>query len=235
MNERSEPRMERIKRMKTRPNAIIYPRDSCLSFHSWFKPFRPAQREPLPAMNDDDTNLHPWIEPELEARLTALVLGEASDFERDELERLVADRPELGLYRKRLEAMHRMLREVAKGENAEEQGEWKLSPERRTAVLARLRGEAKAEEKVVVMPRSKRRVPWGMMIRIAACAAVIALFLGLMFPATTGALRKAERPNDGGSAFAYIDSGETSASGIGIFARSHGTPAPRNWRLPVAP
>jgi Mg-chelatase subunit ChlD len=161
---------------------------------------------------NDDTNLHPWIEPELEARLTALVLGEASDFERDELERLVTDRPELGLYQKRLEAMHRMLREVAKGENAEEQGEWKLSPERRTAVLARLRGEEKAEEKVVVMPRSKRRVPWGMMIRIAACAAVIALFLGLMFPATTGALRKAERPNDGGSAFAYIDSGETSAS-----------------------
>lgn len=161
---------------------------------------------------NDDTNLHPWIEPELEARLTALVLGEASDFERDELERLVADRPELGLYQKRLEAMHRMLREVAKGEGAEEQGEWKLSPERRTAVLARLRGEAKAEEKVVVMPRSKRRVPWGMMIRIAACVAVIALFLGLMFPATTGALRRAERPNDGGTAFAYFDSGETSAS-----------------------
>jgi Mg-chelatase subunit ChlD len=161
---------------------------------------------------DGNEGLHPWIEPELEARLTALVLGEASDFERDELERLVADRPELGLYRKRLEAMHRMLREVATGESTEEQGEWKLGAERRTAVLARLRGEANAEEKVVVMPRSKRRLPWGMVIRIAACVAVIALLLGLMFPATTGALRRAERPNDGGNAFAYFDSGETSAS-----------------------
>lgn len=160
---------------------------------------------------DGNEGLHPWIEPELEARLTALVLGEASDFERDELERLVAERPELGLYRKRLEAMHRMLREVATGESAEEQGEWKLGAERRTAVLARLRGEGTAEEKVVVMPRSKRRLPWGMMIRIAACVAVIALFLGLMFPATTGALRKAERPNEGGNAFAYFDSSDTSS------------------------
>lgn len=157
---------------------------------------------------DDDTNLHPWIEPELEARLTALVLGEASDFERDELERLVAERPELGLYRKRLEAMHRMLREVAEGESAEEQGEWKLGAERRAAVLARLSGEAKAkEEKVVVMSRPKRRLPWGMAIRIAACVAVIALLLGLMFPATTGALRKAERPGDREMEFASSESG----------------------------
>lgn len=130
---------------------------------------------------NDETNLHPWIEPELEARLTALVLGEASDFERDELERLVADRPELGLYQKRLEAMHRMLREVSTGESAEEQGEWKLGAERRAAVLARLSGEAKAEEQVVAMSRPKRRLPWVMIFRVAACVMVAALALGLMY------------------------------------------------------
>lgn len=162
-------------------------------------------------MNDDTNSLHPWIEPGLEARLTALVLGEASDFERDELERLVADRPELGLYRKRLEAMHRMLREVAKGESAEEQGEWKLSPERRTALLARLRGEGKAEEKVVVMSRPKRRVPWGLIGRIAACFAVIGLVLSLILRSLTTVLGDAERRNRGGNTFAYFDSGESSA------------------------
>ena len=74
-------------------------------------------------MKTEDGNdaLHPWIEPELEARLTALVLGEASDFEREELERLVTERPELALHQKRLEAMHHLLREVATGESAEEQ------------------------------------------------------------------------------------------------------------------
>ena len=100
---------------------------------------------------DGNEGLHPWIEPELEARLTALVLGEASDFERDELERLIAERPELGLYRKRLEVMHQMLHEVASGESGEDQGDWKLAPERRGAVLARLEGETAREEKVVVM------------------------------------------------------------------------------------
>ena len=48
-------------------------------------------------MKTEDGNdaLHPWIEPELEARLTALVHGEASDFERAELEELMSSRPEL--------------------------------------------------------------------------------------------------------------------------------------------
>lgn len=139
---------------------------------------------------DGSEGLHPWIEPELEARLTALVLGEASDFERDELERLVAERPELGLYCKRLEAMHRMLREVAKGESAEEQGEWKLGADRRERLLAQLSGSIPAPE-----PKSvavTKRSPWSISSRFLAVAATIVfvgLMLGLMFPASTGALR----------------------------------------------
>jgi Mg-chelatase subunit ChlD len=141
-------------------------------------------------MNDDTNSLHPWIEPELEARLTALVLGEASDFERDELERLVAERPELALYRKRLEAMHRMLREVSTGESAEEQGEWKLGAERRERLLAQLSGSIRVPE-----PKSvavTKRSPWSISSRflaVAATIAIIGLMLGLMFPASTGALR----------------------------------------------
>ena len=38
---------------------------------------------------------NPWTDPELEARIVALVLGEASDFEREELNRLIEERPEL--------------------------------------------------------------------------------------------------------------------------------------------
>ncbi len=86
-------------------------------------------------MNDEP--LHTWIEPELEARITALVLGEASDFEREELERLINERPELGAYRKRLETIHELLRSNAEGET-EPEGEWKLSDERRATVLATL-------------------------------------------------------------------------------------------------
>lgn len=99
----------------------------------------PAQEAPL----------RPWIEPELEARLTALVLGEASDFEREELEREISARPELGAYRNRLEAMHSLLSEVGKGEATENDEEWKLSGERRATLLESIGGpdseEAPAE------------------------------------------------------------------------------------------
>jgi Mg-chelatase subunit ChlD len=155
---------------------------------------------------NDPTKLHPWIEPELEARLAALVLGEASDFEREELERLVAERPELALYRERLEAMHRMLREVAQGESAEEQGGWRLAPERREAVLARLGGtvpSSKGERR-----RSERKGPWSISPRFLAVAASIlflGLLLGLMFPASTGSLRKVR--SAGNAAGLFVDSG----------------------------
>jgi hypothetical protein len=91
--------------------------------------------------------LHPWIEPELEARITALVLGEASDFEREELERLIEEKAELAMFRKRMEAVHGLLREVAAGEMGADDDDWKLSDERRQAVLAVIDGERR--EKVV--------------------------------------------------------------------------------------
>ena len=47
-------------------------------------------------MNDD---LQSYIEPELEARIVALVLGEASAFEAEEMERLMEEMPELRSYR----------------------------------------------------------------------------------------------------------------------------------------
>ncbi len=154
-------------------------------------------------MNDDTTSLHPWIEPELEARLAALVLGEASDFEREELERLAAERPELALHRKRLETLHRMLREVATGESAGTQEEWKLAPERREAVLAGLGGEATAEKTLIVKSRPNRRFPWGLTIRVAACVAVMALVLGLTLSALPGIQSKAQRPGGSEARFAY--------------------------------
>ena len=36
-------------------------------------------------------DIHAWIEPEIEARLVAMILGEASEFESEELERLMEE------------------------------------------------------------------------------------------------------------------------------------------------
>ena len=82
----------------------------------------------------------PNIDPELEARLVALVLGEASDFEREELERLCAEQAELAAFREQVRETHGLLSEIGAGEFASSE-EWKLSPERRKHVLATFSGQ----------------------------------------------------------------------------------------------
>ena len=85
---------------------------------------------------------HPAIDPELEARIVALVLGEASDFEREQLNRLVEQRPELAAFKERMQSLHGLLGVVASHDSVAEDDDWKLSNEKRTAVLAVISGEA---------------------------------------------------------------------------------------------
>lgn len=91
-------------------------------------------------MNEELHNIP--IEPELEARIVALVLGEASDFETDELNRLMSERPELAAFKLQMKQIHGSLREVSCGEVDSPEAEWKLSAERRSVVMAVIRGES---------------------------------------------------------------------------------------------
>jgi hypothetical protein len=72
------------------------------------------------------------IDPELEARVVAWVLGEASPFEAAELSRQITEHPELALFKRRIEAVHGLVGEAARPVPAE----LKLSPERRAKLLA---------------------------------------------------------------------------------------------------
>ena len=98
-------------------------------------------------MNED---LQSYIEPELEARIAALVLGEASAFETGELERLMSERLELKSYRIGLEKIHGLLEEAHEEQN---DSEWKLSEESRGKILVKI-NESKREE--IVEKRRKR-------------------------------------------------------------------------------
>ena len=62
-------------------------------------------------MNEETHNS--TIEPELEARIVALVLGEASDFETEELHRLIALRPELAAFQKEMQQVHELMTSAA--------------------------------------------------------------------------------------------------------------------------
>ncbi|MBL8816554.1 MAG: von Willebrand factor type A domain-containing protein [Planctomyces sp.] len=84
----------------------------------------------------------PSIESELEARIVALVLGEASDFEREELTRLMESRPELEAFKLQIELMHGLLRDVGAGESTVPEDDWKLPADRRNSVLGVIRGDS---------------------------------------------------------------------------------------------
>ena len=85
---------------------------------------------------------HPKIDPELEARIVALVMGEASDFESEQLNRLFELRPELAAFKLQMQHLHGLLQEAGTGEFSAPAEDWKLPADRRNAVLAAIRGEA---------------------------------------------------------------------------------------------
>ena len=94
--------------------------------------------------------LQSYIEPELEARICALVLGEASAFEAGELERLMSERPELKRCQIGLEKTHELLGEA---HEVQDNLEWKLSDECRGKILVKI-NEKNREE--MVEKRRKR-------------------------------------------------------------------------------
>lgn len=108
-------------------------------------------------MNEELHNIP--IEPELEARIVALVLGEASDFEAEELNRLVARRPELAAFKLQMEQIHGSLKHVSSGELESPEAEWRLPAERRSAVMAAIRGEAAQRADATPAPRHVPHVP----------------------------------------------------------------------------
>ncbi|MDQ8192219.1 YfbK domain-containing protein [Roseibacillus persicicus] len=114
-----------------------------------------------------------------EARIVAVVLGEASDFEREEVDRLCEENPELQVFRRRMEAVHGLIGEARSAKPGSDADQWKLSGERRNLILSKL-----TEEQATIVLPGKKRVrflglnPW----QHAALIAVACLLLGLLVP-----------------------------------------------------
>jgi hypothetical protein len=115
-------------------------------------------------MNDNPSpfGIHP--DDQLEARITAWVLGEASPFEIAELESLVAKSPELQLFLARTLAIHSLLQEAETTANAPSE-DWKLPPGKRFKI-ARAFGEnpeipVLVPEKDSRIRRASFRAAWG--------------------------------------------------------------------------
>ena len=130
-------------------------------------------------MNHDDKkpDMQAWIEPELEARVVAWVSGEASAFEAAELERLTAEKPELAIFKRRLEAVRGLVAEALRPDPQP----MLLSPERRAKLLKAIGAPEKgaatgAATAAVVQPlvdarrRNRKYRRW--IYAIAACLTV---------------------------------------------------------------
>ncbi|MCA9125630.1 MAG: von Willebrand factor type A domain-containing protein [Planctomycetales bacterium] len=93
---------------------------------------------------------------ELEARIVASVLGEASDFESAELERLLEQRPELARLKQQIASVHSVLGEIGTLERETAEDDWKLPEEKRQALLAILDSSDSPPTTQVVRPRAGR-------------------------------------------------------------------------------
>jgi len=142
------------------------------------------------------------FDDELAMRLSALAMGEASDFERAQLESLMSERPELLAafgQRKRLQAslVEMDLSESDQSLHGLNDADWKLSDVRRNRLLAIMQGEMPnpAQQQVTARPLAtrqshgrRRRLAWWSLG--LATAASLLLCFGLpqwqTFPLTGG-------------------------------------------------
>ncbi len=127
------------------------------------------------------------VGPELEARIVAWVAGEASAFEAAELERLISERPELAIFKRRIAAVHGLVAEAVRPEK----NPLRLSPERRAGLLQAIGAKETAAGTADAPP--KRPSLWATRqwqtreyrkwLGIAACVAFGLLIFALSFPA----------------------------------------------------
>ncbi|EMI43386.1 vWA domain-containing protein [Rhodopirellula sp. SWK7] len=128
---------------------------------------------------NDPSHLPP-IDPELEARIVAFVLGEASDFEREQLVSLIEERPELKAFRNEMELLHGLMHGAASQEPDPGGADWQLPNQKRAAVLDVIEGTAASDDAVVFRPVSRSWFLEPRTIRKFCAVAAAVLIVGCM-------------------------------------------------------
>ena len=106
-------------------------------------------------MNEESPQSSP--SPELEARIVALLLGEASDFEREELNRLFEERADIRQFKEKIQRVHQLMQHAAGDEPFEEydagdepleeydgtvKDDWKLNAKKRATIVTVMRSSS---------------------------------------------------------------------------------------------
>ena len=132
----------------------------------------------------------PWIDPALEARVVAGVLGETSAFEAAELDRALAETPELAIFKRRIEAVHALVGVAVSRETPKIQ----LSPDRRQKLLEKLGARPRVpKQKVFVLPRP---FWWSSRNLIAVAASLVIGAIVVTFFGTIVVFQARQEPPD---------------------------------------
>lgn len=137
-------------------------------------------------MNEETKNHK--IDPELEVRIIALVMGEVSAFESERLLTLIDSRPELAAFKAQIESTHDLMRDVATGEFPDAGQQWKLSDDRRQKLLYKFDGNTMPETPAATVTLAKhdsdtwnRSSKWNLKSIAAAIIATAVIGLAAMF------------------------------------------------------
>lgn len=136
----------------------------------------------------------------LEVRLLTMLAGEASDFEREQLEQLIEQREDVARTYARLRELHDCLAEVGTGELTSAEGEWKLPAARRERLLSVLSDEGAVDvDAQPIFVAAKEQAKWSTLrlsksfVAVAGLLLVVGLAWGLSLPAVQMARESATR------------------------------------------
>ena len=132
----------------------------------------------------------PWIDPALEARIVAGILGETSAFEAAELDRVLAETPELAIFKRRIQAVHALVG----GAVRHEQPKIQLSPDRRQKLLEKLGARPQGPKKQVFV--LSRPFWWSSRNLIAVAASLVIGGIVVTFFGTTVLFHARQEPPD---------------------------------------
>ena len=170
----------------------------------------------MKTMNEINEGPQPWIDPALEARIVAGVLGETSAFEAAELDRVLTENPELAIFKRRIQAVHALVGVATR----REQPKIQLSPTRRQQLLDKLGARPRVpKKKVFVLPRP---FWWSSRNLIAVAASLVIGAIAVTFFGTMVVFQARQAPPD--------FEGES-----GGFAEYGNAPAAGNFAMNAAP
>ena len=164
----------------------------------------------------------PWIEPELEARIVALILGESSDFEREELNRLIEEQPGLAAFKDEIQSVHGLLQDIGTGVD----DDWKLSSKNRAAVLSVIDGEVRPHSPKYAANKIVTQRKWlSSFTKIAAVFCFVGFFGSMMM--RTASIN--HRLSDAAGQLAWHDTTTNATRNKGVETRESGN---ENLALP---